>query len=346
VHILHALFTHTHGGLGQAHVNTTEALIYKGHKVTALMHKDSPYCEKITALGAEIHTLQPRGFYDLIAAWKIRCLLKQLRPDLIIAHNARAIALLSFAARGTNIQVCGVTHSYKTPRTTHADMLVVLSDHMRKHFVQAGYKKPIEVIPNFIHLPENPLSRPTRGRVREGGLVIGAIGRFTIEKGFDIFIRALGILKQSGTNFTARLGGDGEERAKLETLANELKLTAHIQWDGWIKNQPEFYRKIDILCVPSREESFPLVVLEALSYGLPMVASDAPGPASILTHGVDGLIVPRENPEAMAAALKQLAENPGMAERVSNAAWQRAQDFGFEAVAKKWDKFISSCKTR
>jgi len=337
MHILHALFTHVQGGLGQAHVNTTEALIAKGHQVTALMHPDSPYCGAVTALGAQLVTIKPTGFYDVFAVWKMRRLLKQLRPDIIVAHNSRAIALLSLAAKGTGIAVCGVSHSYKTARTKRADSLVVLSEHMRQNFIRGGYTKHIDVIPNFIHLPEMPSMPAFRKPV-----VIGSIGRFTPEKGFDDLICALGELKQMGVAFVARLGCDGEERAKLEALSKKLGLTDCLHFDGWIKDAKAFYKELDIFCLPSLEESFPLVILEALAYGVPIVATDTPGPITMLSDNVTGVLVPRGDVKAMAKALQRLATQPDMAARMAEAGWQRVQSYGFSAVADLWDAALKN----
>jgi len=336
MHILHTLFTHAQGGLGQAHVNTTEALVSKGHKVTALMHGNSPYCREVAKYGT-VHRLQPVGFYDIAAVWKIRQLLKRLRPDIILAHNARAIALMSYAALGLGLPVCGVTHSYKTRRTMRADALVVLSEHMKRHFIEAGYKKPMEVIPNLIHLPpKSVFCKPGTPAV------IGALGRFTIEKGFSDLLQALYKLKEAGVEFRAVIGGDGSELPQLKMLAGTLGLTGYIQWKGWVEDKAAFYRELDIICVPSLEESFPLVVIEALAHGVPIVATDTPGPASMLTDGVNGLLVPRGNTQAMANALAQLATQPGMAVRLAEAGWQHVQEYDFPAVAKRWDEVLKN----
>jgi len=160
MHILHVLFTRYRGGLEQAYVNDTEALTAKGHKVTALLRSDAPYKDEVAGRAARMLTANPNGFYDILAIARIRKMLRRLQPNAIIAHNGRAIALLAYASWGLDIPLIGVSHSYKTVRAFHADHLVVLSEHMRTHFLQEGFTKPITVIPNLMHLPPKPSFNP------------------------------------------------------------------------------------------------------------------------------------------------------------------------------------------
>lgn len=332
------------GGSEQAYANVTEALAARGHKVTALLRADAPYRAAIAAHAA-IHTVQPLGFYDMRAAWKVRRLLKKLQPDIILAHNARAISLLFVAAFALDIPVCGVTHGYKTLRTTRADALIVLTEHMRAHFIAAGYPaERLEVVPNLVRLPEKPQFKKPGSPI-----VIGAIGRFAVEKGFADLLAALQLLNQSGVDFTARIAGEGPELEHLKVQIQSLGLASQVRLEGWVKDKAAFYKTLDILCVPSREESFGLVMIDAMAHGVPVVATDAPGPASIIKDGESGLLAPRENPAALAAALQKLATHPDMAAWLAEAGWHRVKDYDFPVVAKKWDEvltgIISAAKT-
>jgi len=335
MHILHVLFTRYRGGLEQAFVNDTEVLAAKGHRVTALVRHDAPYREELAAHADNIITLSPNGFYDIFAIAKIRMQLRRLRPDCIIAHNGRAIALLAYASWGLHIPLLGVSHSYKTARAFHADILVVLSEHMKAHFVAAGFAKPIIVIPNLMHLPPKPAFKKPGSPI-----VIGALGRLSEEKGFADFFHALQELKKMGLDFRLHLGGDGPELAHLKSLEVSLGLQGLIEWQGWVQDKAAFYRELDIMCLPSREDSFPMVLLETLAHGVPIIATDAPGPISILTDGMNGLLVPRQDPLSLAQALYKVATQPALAEKLATGGWKKAQDFGFENVAGQWDAVI------
>jgi len=346
MHIVHALFSPHMGGLEASYVDTTDVLIANGHKISVLCHENSPYRESLSQLGCAIYTAVPTGFYDIFAAWKVRRLLHKIKPDLIIAHNARAISLLSFAALGTGILVCGVSHSYKTPRTMRADRLVVLTEHMRAHFIKAGFSpEKLHVIPNLIRLTAVPVVKP-----RHTPVTIGAIGRFRTDKGFDAFLRALHLLKQKNIYFSAYIGGRGEESGALHLLAEKYGLASHIKWEGWVQDKEAFYQQLDIMCLPSLEESFGIVVLEALAHGIPIVASNVSGPASIITNGKNGLLAQPGNGKDIANAIEYLIDNPDLAERIIQEGWKRAQDFSFSTIADKWEEalrdFFSSLSGR
>ncbi len=266
----------------------------------------------------------------------MRGLLKSLRPDLILAHNARAIALLDIAGRGMEIPLCGVSHGYKTARVTRADALIVLTPHMRQHFIKAGYPEShIEVIPNLIR----PLKK-TPTRKRHNPVVIGAMGRMSDEKGFADLLHALQLLDEVGVEFSAQLAGEGPELMKLKAQAESLGLTPHIEWKGWVEDKAAFFRGIDMLCVPSHEESFGLVILEAMAHGVPVVATDAPGPVSIIKNGIDGLIVPRRDVQALANAL-QLVMLGDLMERLSKAGLETVKRYDFACVAQRWDDAVT-----
>lgn len=336
MHILHSLFTRHRGGLEQAFVNDTEALKSKGHKVTALVRPDAPYRDELIPHASEIITVIPRGFYDVFAIARIRMTLRKLRPDCIIAHNGRAIALLKYAAWGLGIPVCGVSHSYKTTHVMHADRLVLLSQHMRDHFVAAGYLKPITIIPNLMHLPApRPLKTPSNP------IVIGCIGRFSEEKGFADFFHALHELRQMGVGFIAHIGGGGHELENLKALEASLKLQGCIEWHGWVQDKAAFYNSLDIFCLPSREDSLPMVMLEALAYAIPFVSTDTPGPKAMIHNGVNGLLVPRQDPQALAKALYTAATQPQLLQTLAKNGNITAQQFGFAQVADQWDSLLT-----
>ena len=340
--ILHSLFTSGNGGLENSFIDVNEVLLSNGYYVSALIRPDAPYREKAKNTASELFFAQPKGFYDVLTAFKIRRLIKVIRPDLILAHNARAISLMKMATFGMGIKVCGVSHSYKTPRTMRADYLIVLTEHMRQHFINAGYNaKCLHVIPNMIRLPESRPQRP-----REKIISIGALGRFSLEKGFLHLLRAMHIINQSGANFKLRIGGEGEELGALRLIAEKFDLSGCIEWLGWVHDKDAFYRSIDFICVPSLEESFGLVVLEALAYGVPVIATDTPGPVSILTNETNGLIVPRGDIQAMVNAIMQLIENPGKCSRFVWAGLERSKDFSFETVSKLWDATLKKITSK
>jgi glycosyltransferase involved in cell wall biosynthesis len=136
--------------------------------------------------------------------------------------------------------------------------------------------------------------------------VVGAAGRFSREKGFDVLVRALALLP--GVN--AVLVGDGPQRAELERLAGELGVGDRLAITSWIPDARAYLPSLDLLVVPSRFEAFPLVVPEGMLAGLATVASDVGSVSEAVIEGETGLLVPPEDPEALAEAVRRLLADP------------------------------------
>lgn len=208
-----------------------------------------------------------------------------------------------------------------------------------KAVVERGH---VYLIPNMIELNDHtPASRSYASPP-----VIGALGRLVKEKAYDVLIHAAHLLHTQHIPFTLLIGGEGEERAHLESLIEKYNLHDHVKLIGWVHNSAEFYQKLDLFCVPSRYESFSLVLLEAMRVGVPVVVSDADGPADIITHNASGLIAPKENPEALAEALKTALHNPQKTSTLAAAAYRTLQTrYALETVAKHLDDAIQTIIT-
>ena len=135
--------------------------------------------------------------------------------------------------------------------------------------------------------------------------VIGSVGRLDPEKGFDSLVRALPALQASAT-----LVGDGAERDRLDMLATELGVRDRFAITGWTEDVRRHLASFTVFCLPSRSESFPLSVVEAMLAGLPVVATDVGSVAEAVHHGETGFLVPPNDVDALADALRRLLDDP------------------------------------
>jgi glycosyltransferase involved in cell wall biosynthesis len=131
--------------------------------------------------------------------------------------------------------------------------------------------------------------------------LIGAVGRVAHQKGFDVLLRALADVPGADL----RIVGDGEERPSLERLARELGVDDRVAWTGWSDDPRGALDDLDVFVLSSRFEGFPLVVLEALLARLAVVATDVGSVAEAVRDGETGLLVPPDDPGALAAALRR-----------------------------------------
>jgi glycosyltransferase involved in cell wall biosynthesis len=259
----------------------------------------------------------------------------------------------------------GVAHSFKGLKTFEkADHVIGVSQALvqelertlvpRKHlpFHRSQPHTPsIHVLPNM--LSWSTLATPKRGAIlkpnhpSDHGLfsdsnslgfgkipVIGALGRLRPIKGFDIWIKALGILKNHGYIFKAKLGGTGDQRNYLEKYSQKLGLENQLEFLDWVSPE-SFFPQIDIFTIPSRCEPFGMVFLESWAYGKPVVSTKVDGLAEIGTHGENVLFVPPDHPEAMAEALAQLLDYPYLWEFLSNQAKQTLKNYSPDTLIPK-----------
>jgi len=147
-------------------------------------------------------------------------------------------------------------------------------------------------------VPDEP-TEPAQ-RLRPGPL-IGCVGRLEHQKGFDVLLRALADVPDASLCVV----GDGSERAALERLALDLGVANRVLWDGWSDDPRSRLGTLDVFVLSSRFEGFPLVVLEALLARAAVVATDVGSVAEAVIDGETGLLVPPEDPHALAAALRR-----------------------------------------
>jgi glycosyltransferase involved in cell wall biosynthesis len=167
------------------------------------------------------------------------------------------------------------------------------------------------------HLPHFAVTPPRSPTQERCGVL--AAGRLSHEKGLDVLVRAIGLLPAPGA--TLHIAGDGPERASLEGLARAVA-PGRVVFLGQLTRGvlQEQMCHAAVMCVPSRwYENQPMSVLEAFGCGLPVVASAIGGIPELIDHGVDGLLVPHDDPRGLADALGQLLRAPDVANAMGRA---------------------------
>ncbi|MDP5181827.1 glycosyltransferase [Blastococcus sp. BMG 814] len=157
----------------------------------------------------------------------------------------------------------------------------------------------VRVIPNGVDVPEVP-----RGPAGLGVPRVGALGRLTAQKGFDVLIGAVRGLASGGIALEVVIGGAGRDEAALRAVAAGLP----VEFRGFVGDVRGFLAGLDVFCLSSRREALPLVLLEAMAEGLPCVATDV-GNVAVAVGG-DAVVVPPGDPAALAAALTGLVTDP------------------------------------
>lgn len=198
--------------------------------------------------------------------------------------------------------------------------LIVASEHVRRQALATGYPPAqVVVVPYFVEGADAPAPAPAP----EPRTVVTA-GRFTREKGFDLFIDAMARVPRP---WRAVIAGDGMERAALERRAREAGLGGEITFAGWQDEagMSALIRRAAVVVMPSRwPEPSGIVGLEAMAHGRPVVAFATGGIPEWLAPGETGLLAAPGDSAALGAAIASVLADPAMASRMGEAARARA----------------------
>jgi glycosyltransferase involved in cell wall biosynthesis len=162
--------------------------------------------------------------------------------------------------------------------------------------------------------------------------ILLGVGRLTPQKDFATLLQAFSqLLKEHPARLV--ILGEGECRAELEQLCQQLQLTDSVHLAGFVSNPYAWMHRADGFVLSSRWEALPTVLIEALACGCPVTATDCPsGPSEILRQGEHGILVPMEDPAALCAGIRQMLESAHDPERYR----QRGQSFSFERAAGQY----------
>lgn len=268
------------GGAERLFVDLCTALAARGHEIQAVCHKDFQGLGELARPGITVIPIPVRGWWDILARMRIARALRSARPDVVHAHLGRAARLAGAAARRAHLPVLVTVHNYQSLKYYRSiDHFVVTTEDQRAHLAQANVgRERITAIPNFSTLA------PRRRQWREASpqTAFAAYGRMVAKKGFDVLLRALRQLGDRGLDARLVLGGDGPERPRLEALAAELGLGGRVRFAGWIDDVAGLLHSADVFVLPSLDEPFGIVVLEAMALDTPIVATRSQGPSEIL----------------------------------------------------------------
>jgi glycosyltransferase involved in cell wall biosynthesis len=168
--------------------------------------------------------------------------------------------------------------------------------------------------------------------------------RLTAWKGIDGMLRALPLVRAKYPDATLVVAGDGPERAKLEALAKELNIESAVSFLGNVSRTEtwQLRKESDVYVLNSTYEGLPHTVLTSFAAGIPVVATDIPGTNEAVHHEIDGLLVPPNDPEALARALLRIFDDPALGERLVSGGTKTLQDiFSWSAHLSELERLLS-----
>lgn len=212
----------------------------------------------------------------------------------------------------------------------HKTFVLTKSDLIDNH----KHDKNYDYMPNpsTFSLPKN-ISSIISNKKR----IVLAVGRFSYEKNFEDIILIWNNIVKESDGWVLRIVGDGEQKNKLENLVKKLNLNDSIEIPGFSSHIEKEMEEASIYVMTSRWEGFPLVLCEAMTYGVPAISYDLKyGPKDIIRDGIDGIIVPYNDMSSFGNALIKLIKDNNLRKTMAYNSYERSLCFCKENIAERW----------
>lgn len=344
------------GGAERVMTTLANAWVARGWQVDLFTTHDAgrePHYPLSPAVG--LRSLDPRlpsPFRQLATVRSLRAAIRDARPDVVVSFLNYTNIMTLAACRGLACPVIvserldprviaiGPVWSFLRLLTYPRAKLLVAQTNTAAELYGALTGGRVRVIPNPVHAPAPRQADPASPVAADGHTIL-CVGRLQKQKGFDVALRAMSLLGPACADWRLVILGEGPERRDLERLRAELGLGDRACLAGQVADPWPWLRQAGIFLMSSRSEGFPNALTEAMAAGLPVISTDCPsGPADIITPGVDGLLVPVEDPAAMAKALAQLIDSGDLRTRFAQAAPGVLERYSLESVLAAWDRVL------
>jgi glycosyltransferase involved in cell wall biosynthesis len=344
--IVHVVDSLAVGGQETMVVALSSLQVQAGHQVRIVcLWFEGELADRARAAGVEVVCAHKRAGLDPIAAWRLRRLILQARPDALHTHNAMSHYYAVAACLGARPRtIVNTRHGYakRQPKgrderfykwaMQRSDFGVGVSRSLKAYFSEAGLI-PVDkarAVANGIDV--NRFTARTDAQARalraELGLpadavTVATVGRLNEVKRQVDLLHAVKLRVDAGDPVCLLVVGEGPMRPELERTRDELGLAPHMRMLGSRNDVPQLLASMDVFVLCSRSEGYSMALVEASTAALPIVATDVGGNAEIVQHEQTGLVVPPTDVPALAAAIGRLSSDAAQRHRLGEAgrAW-------------------------
>ena len=280
--------------------------------------------------------------------WKIRKFIKEHQIDMVIVVDSNSCLFTVPALFGLDIEhICWEHFNFNNDlgrysrrvgrqlAARYCDAVVTLTERDKQYWLRGtSHKSQIIAIANPCPFP------PQADSKINGSNTVLTVGELTKIKGFDLLLEAWVQVNSTMPNWKLIIVGEGEDRKKLTSFINEHNLVDSVDLVGRTSDVSKYYEKADIFCLSSRFEGFPMVLLETLAFGLPVVSFDCDtGPAEIL-EDTGSILVPKSNISQLALSLINLMKDESARASISLKAKEKCENYQPENIINQWIELL------
>ncbi len=326
------------GGAEMWHLRTAVAFRQRGHVVNMLV-RPGPLAERARKAGLPVTALPLSFDLDLYSFAKAFMLFKKLRPDVVLLNDQRECRNVAPAAALAGVPVRVQRKGWPFLKGSWRDRLVyryaVKNVIANSEDIAALFRAKSGLPPGRIAVFANGFDlesfRPAKGpdekkeqrkkwNADEAGFVLGTASRLVEQKGLPLLIDAVRLLLDKGIDARLLMAGEGELESELLSRAEQKGVLDRVRLVGRVDDMPSFLQGLDVFVFASLSEGRSNALAEALATGLPVVATDIPGNAELVRNEKNGLLVPPDDAQAFADAVKRVVEDCSLRENLGSEA--------------------------
>ncbi len=312
--ILQVMAGAAHGGAETAFVDMCIALHEAGEDIEVVTRKNPARVARLEAAGIKTHTLPFGSIVDIYTAWRMRKIINDFKPHIVQTWMSRAAQRTPKWSPAEGIPrylvVSRLGGYYKASHFGATDYYATITPDIRRHLIEAGIPEAkVRHINNFAELEADgvPLRRAAHNTPDDAPLLL-ALGRLHKAKAMDVLMEA--VKRVPGAYLW--IAGEGPDRAALEDYCRDIGMSDRVRFLGWRDDRAALFATADICVFPSRYEPFGTVFVQAWAQKVPLVTTASDGPRQYVRDGEDGLVVPIDDVEALAAAIQRVIDEPDL----------------------------------
>jgi glycosyltransferase involved in cell wall biosynthesis len=311
VKILQVLAGAAHGGAETAFVDMCIALSESGEEIEVVTRDNPIRVPRLEAAGIKVHKLRFGSVTDVYTPWRMKKIIKEFKPQIVQTWMSRA-AQKTPNCRGDKsvpryLVVSRLGGYYKVKHFKNTDFFTTITPDIKNFLIREGVpENKVRHINNFAETDEvvKPIKRSEFDTPEDAPLLLG-LGRLHSAKAFDTLMAALSLVPEAWL----WIAGEGPLREELEATSKELGVSERVRFLGWRDDRAALFQASDICVFSSRYEPFGTVFVQSWAQKTPLVTTDADGPRQYVRDGEDGLVVPVDDAEAMAKAIKRIIDD-------------------------------------